>query len=57
VMARAGGVDAESALRGWSARYRDRFVAMEHLAATRDVDLGTAEPAAVAALWLEAAAT
>ncbi|MET0420103.1 MAG: MazG family protein, partial [Acidimicrobiia bacterium] len=54
VIARAGGVDAESALRGWSARYRERFIAMEQLAASRDVDLGTAEPAAVAALWLEA---
>jgi tetrapyrrole methylase family protein/MazG family protein len=55
VMARAGGVDAESALRGWSARYRDRFVVMERLAATRGVDLATADSARVAALWLEAA--
>ena len=34
VVARAGGVDAESALRGWAASYRARFeAAMEHLAA------------------------
>lgn len=57
VVARAGGVDAESALRGWSARYRDRFVAMERLAAARGVDLAGGDTAAVAALWLEAAPT
>ncbi len=55
VVARAGGVDAESALRGWAARYRERFEAMERLAAARAVDLGRADPATVAALWLEAA--
>ncbi|MFI5046453.1 MAG: MazG family protein [Acidimicrobiia bacterium] len=54
VVARAGGVDAESALRGWAARYRDRFAAMERLAAERGVDLATSEPGDVAALWLEA---
>ena len=54
VLARAGGVDAESALRGWAARYRDRFQAMERLAAARDVDLASSDPAGVAALWLEA---
>ena len=32
VVARAGGVDAESALRGWAATYRRRFMAMEQLA-------------------------
>ena len=54
VLARAGGVDAESVLRGWAARYRDRFQAMERLAAARDVDLASSDPAGVAALWLEA---
>ena len=33
VLARARGVDAETSLRGWSARFRDRFVRMEQLAA------------------------
>lgn len=55
VIARAGGVDAESALRGWAARYRDRFAAMEALAVERGVDLAAADEGAVAALWLEAA--
>ena len=55
VVARAGGVDAESALRGWAARYRDRFEAMERLAVARDLDLAALDHAAVAALWLEAA--
>jgi tetrapyrrole methylase family protein / MazG family protein len=56
VLARSRGVDAETSLRGWSARFRDRFVRMEHLAAERDVDLAAAEPGRVAALWIEAAA-
>jgi tetrapyrrole methylase family protein / MazG family protein len=55
VVARAGGVDAESALRGWAATYRRRFEAMEHLALDRDLDLAALDPAGVAALWLEAA--
>ncbi len=54
VVTRATGVDGESALRGWAARYRARFEAMERLALARGVDLAAAEPAAVAALWLEA---
>ncbi len=54
VVARAGGVDAESALRGWAATYRRRFEAMEHLALDRDLDLAALDPAGVAALWLEA---
>jgi len=54
VLARAGGVDAESALRGWAARYRARFEAMEHLAAERGLDLATLDPPGVTALWLEA---
>jgi tetrapyrrole methylase family protein/MazG family protein len=55
VVARAGGVDAESALRGWAARYRDRFAAMERLAGDRGIDLATSAPPVVAALWIEAA--
>jgi tetrapyrrole methylase family protein/MazG family protein len=55
VLARARGVDAETALRGWAARFRDRFVRMEDLAAARDVDLAAAAPDVVAGLWLEAA--
>jgi tetrapyrrole methylase family protein/MazG family protein len=54
VVARAGGIDAESALRGWAATYRRRFEAMEQLALARDVDLAALDPAGVAALWLEA---
>jgi tetrapyrrole methylase family protein / MazG family protein len=57
LVARTSGVDAESALRGWAARYRKRFEAMEELAVERNLDLGSLEPAAVAALWLEAAPT
>lgn len=52
--ARARDVDAESALAGWARRFRDRFQRMEHLAEVRAVDLATAEPAAVQALWDEA---
>ncbi len=54
VLARARGVDAETALRGWSARFRDRFVRMEQLAAAQHVDLAAAPPDRVAALWIEA---
>jgi tetrapyrrole methylase family protein/MazG family protein len=54
VVARAGGVDAESALRSWAARYRDRFEAMERLATERGLDLAALDEAGVAALWLEA---
>jgi tetrapyrrole methylase family protein/MazG family protein len=56
IVARSGGVDAESALRGWAAGYRRRFEAMEQLALDRDVDLAALDPPAVAALWLEAQA-
>lgn len=55
VLARARDVDAETALRGWSARFRERFVRMEELAAARDVDLAAGPADRVAALWLEAA--
>jgi tetrapyrrole methylase family protein/MazG family protein len=56
VLARAGGVDPESALRGWAARYRERFEAMERLALERELNLADLDTAGVAALWLEAAA-
>jgi tetrapyrrole methylase family protein/MazG family protein len=52
-LARALGVDTESALRGWSLRFRTRFEAMEHLARDRGLDLSAMEPAAVEALWEE----
>jgi tetrapyrrole methylase family protein/MazG family protein len=53
-MARARGIDGESALRGWAARFRARFEAMEQLAAARDVDLAGADPSAVRELWDDA---
>ena len=53
-LARASGVDAESTLREWSARYRRQFETMETLADARGLDLAVLEPAGVAALWLEA---
>ncbi|MFI5372106.1 MAG: MazG family protein [Candidatus Eisenbacteria bacterium] len=57
VVARAGGVDAESALRGWAANYRRRFEGLERLAIARGLDLAALDPGEVAALWLESAAT
>ncbi|MEX2255572.1 MAG: nucleoside triphosphate pyrophosphohydrolase [Acidimicrobiia bacterium] len=54
-LARALGVDTESALRGWSVRFRTRFEAMEGLARDRGLDLSAMEPAAVEALWEESA--
>ena len=54
VLAADSGVDAESALRGWAGRYRDRFRRMEALARARDVDLHALGPEAVAALWADA---
>jgi len=53
VLARAAGIDAESVLRGWAARFRDRFVALEELAADRGLDLATTEPATIHELWSE----
>ena len=53
-LSRALGVDTESALRGWSATFRARFEAMEHLAADRGLDLHTLGPDAVEALWADA---
>ncbi len=54
VAARARGVDAESSLRGWSARFRDRFVRMEGLAGAAGVDLGATTPEIAAGLWAAA---
>ncbi len=51
VLARAVGVDGESALRGWAARFRARFEAVEVRALERGLDLPTLGPDAVAALW------
>ncbi len=52
-LARAMGVDTESALRGWSARFKDRFEAMERIAADRGFELHTMAPRDVEALWAE----
>ncbi len=52
-LARGLGVDTESALRGWSARFRERFEAMEHLASERGASLHTMTPDQVEALWEE----
>jgi tetrapyrrole methylase family protein / MazG family protein len=54
-LARSLGVDAESALRGWSARFRSRFERVEQLAADRAVDLHALAPDDVRALWNEVA--
>jgi tetrapyrrole methylase family protein/MazG family protein len=50
-LARSLGVDTESALRGWSARFRGTFEAMEQAAADGGLDLHTMTPAEVGALW------
>jgi tetrapyrrole methylase family protein/MazG family protein len=50
-LARALGFDAESALRGWSVRFRTRFEAMEADAAREGVDLAALDPGAAAARW------
>jgi len=51
VLARSAGIDAESVLRGWAARFRERFEAMEALAAERDIDLAAADATEVDGLW------
>ena len=53
VLARSGGVDAESALRGWAVRFRRRFEAVERLAEERQLELASLPPDKVAALWIE----
>ena len=45
------GVDPEGALREWARHYRGHFAAMEERAAAAGVDLASATPEAVAALW------
>jgi len=54
-LARSRGIDTESALRGWAARFKEQFEAMERLAASRDLDLHTLSPDAVEELWREVA--
>ncbi len=54
--ARRAGVDPEAALRAVTARFRDRFMAAEGLAASRGTELGSLDRAQVAALWQEARA-
>jgi tetrapyrrole methylase family protein/MazG family protein len=54
VLARSGGIDAESALRGWAVRFRRRFEAVERLAEARNLDMAALAPDEVAALWIEA---
>jgi tetrapyrrole methylase family protein / MazG family protein len=51
VLARTAGIDAESILRGWAARFRERFEAMEGLAAERGIDLASTDAAEVDRLW------
>lgn len=53
-LAKAGGVDAEAALRAWAGAYRSRFMRMEDLSRARGLDLSALDPAAVAALWVDA---
>jgi tetrapyrrole methylase family protein/MazG family protein len=53
-LARALGVDTESALRGWAARFRVRFERMERLAVDRGLDLHSLEPEVVESLWEDA---
>jgi len=48
---RRGGIDPEAALRSATARFRDRFVAVEREATERGFDLGTLDPATVTGLW------
>jgi tetrapyrrole methylase family protein/MazG family protein len=54
--ARAAGVDAEVALRGWAAEFRRHFTAMEELAAARGIDLEHVDRAIVDTLWSESRA-
>ena len=53
VLARSAGIDAESVLRGWAARFRQRFEALEALAAERGIELASIEPDEVERLWGE----
>lgn len=57
LVAREKGFDAETALRAWSARFRERFLALEALAAERGLDLGALPPDTMGALWIESHGT
>jgi tetrapyrrole methylase family protein/MazG family protein len=50
-LARLAGIDGESALRGWAGRFKDRFVALEVMAAGRGRTVESLSPADVATLW------
>jgi uncharacterized protein YabN with tetrapyrrole methylase and pyrophosphatase domain len=50
-LARSRGIDTESALRGWAARFRERFEAMERLAVQRGQELHALAPTDVEDLW------
>jgi uncharacterized protein YabN with tetrapyrrole methylase and pyrophosphatase domain len=50
-LARAQGIDAESALAGWAGRFKVRFREMEALAEADGVDLAAAEAGVVAGYW------
>lgn len=52
-VARHLGLDPEAALRGASAKFRDRFMAVERLAADRGVELGSLGLAGLDRLWDE----
>ena len=56
-VARGHGIDAESSLRGWARRFRDRFMAMERIAEDRGVALAGAAADTVASLWAEVGAS
>jgi len=52
-LARGLGADTESALRGWSAHFKERFETMERAAIEQGLDLHTMTPQEVKALWSE----
>jgi tetrapyrrole methylase family protein/MazG family protein len=56
-LARLAGIDAETALRGWAARFRERFSALEELAAARGEPIEALDASMLASLWAEAGAT
>lgn len=53
VVARANGVDGESSLRGWTGRFRDRFVRMEVQAAAEGVELTAATADRARVIWAQ----
>jgi tetrapyrrole methylase family protein/MazG family protein len=53
-LARLAGIDAESALRGWAARFRDRFQRVEGLAAARGQTVEELDRKELAVLWEQA---